>query len=275
MSASDTSEHHQSIPVPEGSTAAIKFHMKWQPKESETFAPYYTIRRSDMDSPFCVNGNFESDGLPSSNQIERFHVIPSMKHHHINVTLSIQNAIKLDEGTYVFSTVLYGLSNYNELEDQFAELRVLVPPGEAKCNISRSEYETHLFEVDCHATSGDGNTDVTCFQNGAKMPYKGDIIVEEIDMRRVFWMQDTGHQVSCCSHNIHDVVTQARCNQFVWPEHPAFTTSHKPRPPEYILQEESFLTTTSSCSSQNYKSKLTLIVISLSLVMLNTFHFPK
>ncbi|XP_041461501.1 uncharacterized protein LOC121412807 [Lytechinus variegatus] len=203
-------------------------------KNKQPSAPkYYTVKFEDKDRPFYIDGLFDTEGLMSPDQAGRFDVRYVENDNQMSIEINIASVSVEDQGTYIAILIVHG--DTLESHTMKRAVFIVIPPGPVICYIkfSGTSLTQNRHTIHCHSERGTGNSTLSCFQKGDKIPYfylNGD---EESDSqvvhRRNFWLMDIDSPVFCCSHDISVTITQTLCNQFRFPyEYPKISTTPKP-----------------------------------------------
>nr|XP_054753929.1 uncharacterized protein LOC129259690 [Lytechinus pictus] len=230
--------HDESVTLTAGSNGEIPFKCN---NEDQHASKYYTVKFEEKDRPFFIDGYFDTDGLMSPDQKERFDLTLDENDYEFSIVIHIADVSVQDQGIYIVFVFIRGENVvYREMT---MVVLIYIPPTPAACFIQPSKSMIELYEVHCYSRPGNGNATLTCFQNGDKIPYQGGDNTQTVD-RRVFWLMDTEKPVSCCSHDIKeiDTITQTSCNQYRFP-HSEQKISPTPESKITIPQEFALTTT--------------------------------
>ena len=203
----------ETVVLIEGKEGVITFYQEWPPDHS----PYqhFDIRREGESRPFCTNGEINSEGSENKNRLDRLLIKFEKTNHALSVCVILDPVNAVDEGVYVLKVIVYGA----EIVSYKIKTNVTViyrSPGEIICYFAKSNYADYLYELHCHAHVVHTNTSLTCFQLGEKLPYIEKAERGADGVRRSFWA-DHNEAVSCCSHDLKEIVTEETCNQYRWP----------------------------------------------------------
>ena len=177
------------------------------------------------------------EGFKHESQLERFNVTSSVSHSTLSVNLSINSVSLHDEGVLVLKFTMFE-SDFFFQKTVSKSISVHVPPGRATCYITESEFRL-LKNVKCHATCGNGQTDLACYQDRQKLPFKREIVQEDVVVRAVFWMEPYS-PVCCCSSDASQNVSYDSCKDFEWA--PMIENSTRPSTKKSKLSEDSDMT---------------------------------
>ena len=89
-------------------------------------------------------------------------------------------------------------------------------PRQMHCYFRKEVYSEYLVELVCRAFTGVADITMACFQEGRKLPFKGDIYHQGVHVSGTFWTKPDV-PVSCCIHEPEEPVNQDTCNHFFWP----------------------------------------------------------
>ncbi|XP_063954180.1 uncharacterized protein LOC129259683 [Lytechinus pictus] len=203
-------------------------------KNKQPSAPkYYTVKFEDKDRPFYIDGHFYPEGLMSSDQAERFNVEYVENDSEMSIEINIASVSVEDEGTYIALLIVQG--DTFESHTMKRVVFIFIPPSQALCYIrlSGTLLTQNRPTIHCHSKRGTGNSTLSCFQKGDKIPFFYNIDDEEgysqVVHRRNFLLMDIDSPVFCCSHDISDTITQTSCNQYRFPnKYPNISTTLKP-----------------------------------------------
>ena len=208
----------ETITLRAGTTEIIRFDFHWAFDIPPQWQPPYTVGFKMKNlPPFGGSGGMNPEGFHDLGQQERFRFsISYASDYACQVHLTINNASLVDGGTYeakVFFIPHISFSNEPYISS-IKTLNVSRPPEKAKCYvISRNFQDTGLHEFHCH-TSADAT--LSCFQNGAGIPYVGYIFNNGKHTKAVFLIKPDA-SAHCCSHFTNQNVTQSTCNDFEIP----------------------------------------------------------
>ncbi|XP_030850021.1 uncharacterized protein LOC100889709 [Strongylocentrotus purpuratus] len=220
-----------------GSDGVIPFACR---NEQQSATKYYTVKFEEKDRPFYIDGTFDPEGLMSPDQAERFRVEYFEEGSSMSVEINIVSVSVEDQGTYIVLLIIQGETPEYHLMKRV--VLIFIPPGPAVCFLMPSEKMWNFYEVHCHSKPGNGNSTLTCFQNGDKIPYQNDGVNTQIVNRRIFWLLHVDIPVSCCSHDIKewDTLTQTSCDQY---KYPRIEQDNSPVPPVHEIPTKLTLTT--------------------------------
>ena len=213
------SEIRETVVLQEGSCETLSFHLQWSSDLQIEFVPfYYTIRFESKSQPFWDIASFDEDGLKDKSQLQRFEIKESnTTAASLSVDLIIYNVSLIDKDIYILTVVTYdpGPKDFLYIHS-FKDVHVYSPPSKARCFVALSDWVDRLYEIHCHATSGNGNASLACFQDTYGLTSKSDISTDGTDMRGIFWMNSFS-PLSCCSYDMQSVLKRESCNHFKWP----------------------------------------------------------
>nr|XP_054752779.1 uncharacterized protein LOC129258548 [Lytechinus pictus] len=203
-------------------------------KNKQPSAPkYYTVKFEDKDRPFYIDGHFDPEGLMSPDQAGRFNVEYVENESEMSIEINIASVSVEDQGTYIALLIVQG--DTFESHTMTRAVIIIIPPGPALCFIEHSGTLLTRYTIHCQSRRGNGNSTLSCFQKGEKIPYfylNGDDESDsQVVHRRNFWLMDIDSPVFCCSHDISDIniITQALCDQYRFPyKKPEISTTPKP-----------------------------------------------
>ena len=195
----------------QGQNATINFQIEYPP--GATSDPSFLMYYDSISRPFVKNNQLLSEGLKHESQLDRFNISSSISQNTLSVNLTISSVILYDEGVFVIKLTMFE-SDFFFQETLSKSVTVRVPPGKARCYITESQFK-HLKNIKCHATCGNGKTDLVCYQEKQKIPFKGEIVQDRVAIRAVFWM-DPYSPVCCCSSDVSQNVSHDSCKDYEW-----------------------------------------------------------